>query len=132
MRVLHGVFISQLPLRWFADSPLQLNLAASVDSDAHFTRRCAFGTIQPYHYHPTNSLLLRSAVSSLREETKSCRWSSAPGSVCAPSSGADGTSGEGPTPTPAAAGSPPYYQQGPNPETVELRAAAWFQAGIPR
>ncbi|XP_037076267.1 tensin-4-like [Pollicipes pollicipes] len=62
---------------------------------------------------------------SLREDTKSCHWSSASSSASA-SHHAEGTSGAS-TPLP-----PPYYQQGPSQERVELRSAAWFQAGIPR
>lgn len=62
---------------------------------------------------------------SLREDTKSGHWSSASSSVSA--SHADGTSGASTLPL-----SPPYYQQGPSQEVVDLRTAAWFQAGIPR
>ena len=65
---------------------------------------------------------------SLREDTKSCLWSSGSSSASAPA--ADATSGAGSTTTTPVP--PPYYQQGPSQEVVELRAAAWFQAGIPR
>ena len=78
--------------------------------------------------HCTLTNLVSSLCFSLRDDTKSLQWSSASSSVSA--SLADGTSGVlGTTAGPV---SPPYYQQGPSREVLELRAAAWFQAGIPR